>query len=138
MPDHAVLVKSRLLDPDGPVVALLGGDNVCCGPLVEGANPETAPWITVANEGGTPHPEIPITDRRVQVRVWCGQFQRTLANQVDGAIVNWLHGQNSIDLAPDGFILISQCVVAGQDVVDPDDGYATVLSYYQITARDSA
>lgn len=137
MIDHAVLVRLRLLDSGGPVFSLVG-QNVQCGPLPEGANPELAPWITVNAEGGDAHPEIPITTARLQVRVWCGQFQRTLARTVYAAVHEWLHGKNSIELSPDGFILISQEVVLGQDLIDPDAGYATVLSYYQITARDSA
>lgn len=136
MADSTLLVIKHLLS-DGDLVALLGGENVFGVDLPEKFDPTVQPAITVATEGGSNHPEVPVGAARVKVRVWAGVNQNVLARQIDKEVVRQLHRQNGIDLSPDGFILISQQTVIGQDLTDPEDGYATVLSFYEITSRDS-
>jgi hypothetical protein len=150
MPDATILVRKFLLQ-DAALLALCPGsaptvpasdpdvpEHIVGGVLPEYANPNVyAPFVTIATEGGTSHPEAPINADRVKVRVWAGINQWPLARQVNEEIETWLHRKNQIDLAPAGFIIISQQTVGAQDLTDPDTGWATVVSFYQITNRAS-
>jgi hypothetical protein len=135
--DATLLAINHLLG-DADLLTLLGGENVFGPNLPEKFDPTVQPGITVATEGGSNHPEVPLGAARVKVHVWAGINQAVLARQIDSQIVRRLHRQNQVDLSPDGFIVISQQTVMGQDMTDPDEGYATVLSYYEITTRDSS
>jgi hypothetical protein len=135
--DSTQLVINHLLGDSG-LTTLLGGQNVFGGPIPEKFNPNIQPCVTIDTEGGQPHPEVPIAAARVKVKVWAGRNQGVLARQVDIKVSARLHGQNMIDLAPDGFIIIAQQTVLGQAGIDPELEYATVLSFYEITSRDSA
>lgn len=137
MADPTLLVRKYLLQ-NSALTTLLGGQNVFGGDLPPKFDPTRGPVVTVCAEGGSSYAEVPIATDRVKIRIWAGVAQYMLARQVYGELAKWLHGKNQINLAPDGFIIISQETVRGQDVTDPDDGYATVLSFYQITTRESS
>lgn len=152
MADANILVQNFLLQ-DSALVALLGGQNIFSGDLPEKYNPElgaagaqnvwpdlgtNGPAITVCTEGGAAHPEIPMAADRVKVRVWCGINQFPVARRIYNELQKFLHGPCMVDLGSDGFILSSLEVVRGQDLTDPDTGWATVISFFRITARDSA
>jgi hypothetical protein len=150
MADSSLLVRKFLLQ-DTALMTLCPGsaptigtvadlpEHILAGDLPEKADPTTyAPFVTICTEGGQGHPEVPMAADRVKIRVWAGVNQAALARAVYLEIEGWLNRRNQIDLAPDGFIIISQESVRGQDLTDPEDGYATVLTWYEITSRDSA
>ena len=150
MSDPTLLVRKFLLQ-DAALLALCPGgaptiagsspdlpSHIVGGELPKYADPNAyAPFVTISCEGGTSHPEAPISADRVKIRVWAGINDYPTARQVYGEISNWLNRKNLIDLAPDGFIIISQETVGAQDLTDPDTGWATLVVFYQITNRDS-
>lgn len=137
MADPTILVTKYLLQ-DNSLVAILGGENVFGNELPEEFDPTDNPAVTVCAEGGHGHAEVPVATDRIQIRAWAGINQGQLARRVYNEIEKWLNRKNRIELAPDGHIIISQEAVRGQAVTDPDEGYATVLTYYEITSRDSS
>lgn len=135
MPNPRLLVRTYLLQ-DATLVSLLGGNNIYGSKLPEKYDPGVHPAVVLCAEGGTSHPEAPITIDRVKVQVWAGINQAVLARQVYEEIHNWLHSATSINLSPNGFIISSLEAVRGQDLTDPDSGWDTVVSFFQITARN--
>lgn len=136
MVDTNVLVRQYLLQ-NSTLLALLGPYQVM-GHLPEKFNPLSGPIVVVNTEGGNAHPEIPIQTQRVKIRVWAGVDGYQIARQVYGVVHDWLHGQNDLDFGDFGTILASIETVTGQDITDPDSGWATVLAYYDVTVRDGA
>lgn len=138
MVDHNLLIK-ELLDNTSAVKSLLGSLGVRIGDVPEKFDPlnapSTSPCVTLCREGGDSFENAPIKTARMKIRVWAGKNQRLLANQVYAEICDALDGLNSVQLAA-GFILKCFEAVAGQDLSDPDTGWATVLSYYEVTARE--
>jgi hypothetical protein len=136
MVDPNLLVRQYLLQ-NSALLAMLGSYQVV-GHLPEKFDPANGPIVVVNTEGGESHPEIPIQTQRVKVRVWAGVNGFAVAREVYGVVHDWLHGQNDLDFGDLGTILASIETVTGQDITDPDTGWATVLAYYDVTVRDGA
>lgn len=136
MVDPNLLVRHYLLQ-NSTLLAMLGPYQVTAH-LPEKFDPLNGPIVVVGTEGGSSHPEIPIQTQRVKVRVWAGVDGYAVARQVYGVVHDWLHGQNDLDFGDLGTILASIEVVTGQDITDPDSGWATVLAYYDVTVREGA
>jgi hypothetical protein len=136
--DHNLLIK-ELLDSTPAVTSLLGSLGVRIGDVPEKFDPlnapATSPCVTLCREGGDSFENAPIKTARMKIRVWAGKNQRLLANEVYGEICDALDGRNSVQLTG-GFIIKCLESVGGQDLSDPDTGWATVLSYYEVTARE--
>ena len=117
-----------------------GGPPVFAGKLPELYNPKQAGHglaivVTVGGsaptDGGVAHPEIPIIDPRMQVRVWAGNYEFVRARQLDGAIYDWIHGKTALVFSGIGFVLSALNQVLGQDMTDPS-GLVTVVSWYHL------
>ena len=138
MVDHNVLVLEQL-NGYSPLTSILGSFKAVAGQLPEKFDPETnpasSPIVVVCREGGTPFENAPVKTARMKVDVWCGINQYLKANQVYAQVFAALNGITSIQLT-DGFIIHSNEEVSGQDLTDPDTGWARVLSYYEVTARE--
>lgn len=137
MVDHNLLVIERL-NSVSALTSILGSFGVVGGELPEKFDPEsapaTSPIVVVCREGGTPFENAPVKTARMKVRVWAGINQFVKANQVYAQVFEALHGITSVQLA-DGFIIHANETESGQDLTDPDTQWATVLSYYEVTAR---
>lgn len=138
MVDHKKLVK-QFLDAQTSVTSLLGNIGVHAGDLPQKFDPlnspETSPCVTIARDGGTSFENAPIKTARMRVKVWAGRDEQLKASNVYAAIFDALDGQTSVQLA-DGFIITAYEDVAGQDLTDPEEGWATVLSYWSVMARE--
>lgn len=135
MPDSSLLVKTYLLQ-DAALISMLGPFKVKAGDLPAKFNPENGACVTVCAEGGQSHPENPTVKDRIKIRIWAGVDQYSLAHKIYEQVWLWLHGKNGINLPPDGFIIVSQESARGSDLTDPDTGWATVVTFYEITSRD--
>ena len=66
--------------------------------------------------------------------MWAGINKFVIASQVFRALHDVLKYAAPVQVAG-GFILSCVPDVVGQSLTDPDAGWATVLSYYEVTAR---
>src|SRR4051812_19359406 len=121
------------------ITSLLGtnaNSSIYAGDLPERFDPLLGAAIQIQTVGGIPHSEVlPLLDERKQVRVWAGIEQYALARQIYGAVRDLIHGGQNVDFGADGHVIRCIEVTSGQDVTDPDTGWATVLAFYQLMAR---
>lgn len=123
------------------VTSLLGSNannSIYAGDLPEHYDPANGPAIQIFTSGGASDSEVTVLVReRKHVRVWAGTEQYDVARAVYGAIRDSIHGQSNIVLgAPaNGTIVTCNEVTSGQDVTDPDLGWATVVAFYEIRAH---
>jgi len=135
--DHN-LVLVEYLNSISALTNLLGTFKVVAGQLPEKFDPEAAPGsspiVVISREGGAPFENAPIKTARMKVRVWAGINQYKKASDVYAQVFVALHGACGIQLS-DGVIIHASEEVSGQDITDPDTNWATVLSYWSVTAR---
>lgn len=90
--------------------------------------------VVIGTRGGVAHPEIAgWRTERVQVTAWA--LISADARKVYGAVYDYLHGLQAVDRSTDGFLVVALEVVSGQDVVDPDTGWATCVGFFNVTVR---
>lgn len=135
------LLKAKNGTEDNPVVLALTQDNIeriYCVSLPLKFNPEEGYAILLQCEGGNTHPEVNGLDTlRFQVRVWGKVRDFEGVRLIYQAIKDWAHGKQKMSFAEvDGSILSCLEVVPGQDVTDPETGWATVVSFYELTIRN--
>ena len=138
MVDHNQVLRDYLGSVSA-LTSLLGSFGVVAGQLPEkfdpDATPASSPCVVVNREGaGTPFETSAIVTARMKVRTWCGMNQYQKAAQVDAQIFEALALVNGVTVAS-GTIIKSIPNAVGNDITDPDTGWATVLSYYEVTAR---
>lgn len=144
MIDPITLVRTWLLIIGSPVPAALAGERVWGVTLPEwddlnetGFRPEDGPGVVLTVQGGNAHTEIlPIQKFQIGVRVWAGENQSAIARRAYIVIFGWLHGKNNLDFGAVGSVISSVEATAGQDIIDPDSGWATVFGQYEILVRD--
>lgn len=137
MTDINKIVRAWLLQSGSGIATQLNGARVYGGNLPEGFTPADGGGIVLSVDGGQGHSEIAAIQKvRVVVRCWRGPDEYDKARADYRAVYDWIHAKNNISFGADGTILSSVEAVTGQDVVDPDTGWATVVAFYQITARD--
>jgi hypothetical protein len=90
--------------------------------------------VVIGTRGGDAHPEIKgwVTER-VQITAWA--LISLDARKVYGAVYDYLHGLQALDCGGNGFLVTALEVVSGQDVVDPDTGWATCVGFFNVTVR---
>jgi hypothetical protein len=103
----------------------------------EGFRPEDGAWIVIDCRGGSAHIEAPIISPSMQVRVWAGVRQFLEARTRYLEVFDLIHGQTFVDFDVDGHVILCYEEVQGQDITDPDTGYATVLSFFQMKCRSN-
>lgn len=96
----------------------------------DGFNPKDGPWIVISRRGGLAHSEADLFMPSVQIRVWADAEQFPVASARSIEVFNLIHQQTSKDFDQDGYVISCLQEGADQDVVDPETGYATVLSFY--------
>ena len=140
MADSNKILRQYLLQ-SSDLTTLLGTANafggVYVGDLPEHFDPKRGPCVQITGAGGRPNPEIPpLSDDRKQVRVWADVEQYQLARQVYAAVAAQINGKDNVKLSS-GYLMRSIAVTAGQDVTDPETGWATVIAFYQVMVRDN-
>lgn len=123
------------------ITSLLGtnaNNSIYGGDLPEHFDPALGAGIQIFTAGGSSDSEIVVLVReRKQIRVWAGTEQYDVARAIYGAIHDAIHGQSMVVLgAPaNGTIVTCNEVSSGQDITDPDTGWATVVAFYEIRAH---
>ena len=97
----------------------------------DGFQPSDGPWIVVNVRGGLSETEAPIIKPSLQVRVWADQDQFDIARSRYLEIYDLIQGQQ-IDLDVDGRVIACSEDQQGQDVVDQDTGFATVIAFFTL------
>lgn len=106
--------------------------------LPEYWDPKDGPGLVIGVRGGNAHAEIlGLIKPSFQVRVWAGPNEQDVAWKVYGKIFDSCHGVCNVNLNADGFILSCLETVTGQDVTDPDSGYATVIGFFDLQMRSN-
>jgi hypothetical protein len=103
----------------------------------DGFRPSDGPWTVINCRGGTAETEAPIIKPSMQVRVWAGPNQFLLARATYLAIYDLIQG-GQINLDVDGRVIACSEDQQGQDVVDQDTGFATVIAFFTLQACASS
>jgi len=136
MVDANVILRRWLTDPAGPVWPLLGSvPRIYAGALPEGFNPESGLGILIHVRGGFSEIEMPVIHPSVQITTYAPQNKFAAARGLYLAIYDWIHGKFKVDFGSDGHVISCLEEVQGQDIVDPDEGWATVVAFYGMTLR---
>jgi hypothetical protein len=144
----AILATRTILLADvasGGIVSLVG-QNVYGGQLPEHYNPEVSsvaepagdgPAITLIVKGGTTHAEIPLQEVDVQLTIWAGVNQNLNARAIYERCFQVLHGLCNQSLGSAGQVARILATVPGQDVVDADTGWATIIGAFNLMLIDT-
>ncbi len=123
------------LTTSAAIVALVG-DNINCPDLPAGANPAAGEkWISFFSRGGTADLYVPFLTSALQLKAWARTAVE--AREIYRAVFDLVHGASAVDLGVDGFIVCAWEQVQGQDLSDPDTGWATVLAFFDVTIRNA-
>lgn len=136
--DSNVLLRKWILSKPS-ITALLGtnvGGSVYIGDLVKGYNPDLGLAVQIINVGGQTEPETFISNDRKQVRVWGGVEKGLDCKQLYLEIRKQIHGATNVAVPGAGYVMSCLEAVSGQDITDPDTGWATVLGFFQLMARE--
>jgi|SRR5579864_218913 len=116
-------------------IATLVGTNVFAPALPEGFSLESGVnAIVVRRRGGPRHPEIPALVRP-SIAVECWSLDSVVARQIYGLVSDKIHGSTSIDLGANGFIILAQEEVGGQDIFDPVTHWPMTFGYFRLIIR---
>ena len=144
----AILATLTILQADtvpGGVVSLVG-QNVYGGQLPEHFNPEVSstaepagdgPAITLEVKGGSSHPEMPLQEVDVQVRVWAGINANFLARSIYNRCFQVLHGLCDVNAGGAGLVKRILATVPGTDLVDTDTGWSTIVGAFNMMIMDN-
>lgn len=102
-----------------------------------GFNPADGAWAVVSVVGGGFHSEAPIFNGQIQITVYANVDEVIAAVNMTSAIRALIHGQNHIDLSPDGFVMACNENLGSQPGAEPDAGYATMISMYDMILRSN-
>lgn len=139
MVDTHDLVRTWLLSINA-ITTLIGSDNInggiYCGDLPENFNPANGMAIQISAAGGSQHPEIKVlNDDKKMIRIWAQANDYLNAHKLYALVSDTMHGATNLDFSAKGYMMRCQEIIAGQDVTDPDTGWATVVSFYNVMAR---
>jgi hypothetical protein len=138
--DTSLLLRTWLLTLQ-PVTTLIGNGNInggiYCGDLPESFQPINGPCVQIMHSGGSAHPEIKLlADDKKMIRVWAGANEYLKAHQLYSCVYDGIHTATNLDFGANvGYMMRCLEVIAGQDVTDPDTGWATVVAFYNLMAR---
>lgn len=143
----AVLAAITILLADtvpGGIVSLVD-QNVFGGQLPEHYNPEVStaaepsgngPAITIDVKGGSTHPEIPLQEVDLQIRIWAGINNNYVARAIYSRCFQVLHGLTGV-ITDGGMVKRVLATIPGTDLVDSDTGWATIVGAFNMMIMDS-
>lgn len=137
--DTHLLLRNWLLTI--PSITAMTGDvnvneGIYCGDLPDSFTPTNGLGIQILASGGSAHPEIlTVDDDKKLIRVWAGKNEYLKAHQLYTLIRSALHAATNLDFGASGYVMRCLEIIAAQDVTDPDTGWATVVSFYNLMAR---
>lgn len=106
--------------------------------LGQGYDPENdRPALVVTVKAGQTHSEMPTAKFQMQVTAWAGINQFALARRASYDAWTAVRDIQNVDYGADGFIITLYETTPGQQVTDPDTGWATVISTYELQARSN-
>lgn len=95
------------------------------------------PWVVVSNAGGEFHSEAPIFRGFIQVTVYADVDEVVAALTLAEQIRTLIHGKNHINLTPDGYVMACNESATEMPSAEPDAGYATAISMYEVILRSN-
>jgi hypothetical protein len=150
IPDSNVLLRKWLLQStdlaavlpprDGLGVKCTSGDpnnsgSIYIGVMPKGFDPVDGPGMQIGTRGGSPHPEIiDLAQPSIQVRFWDAPGKDVRCRTAYRTFFDFVHGKVG-EVA--GFGIIKSCVVEvdGQDGIDPETKWVSVLTFVQLIAH---
>ncbi|KKN50675.1 hypothetical protein LCGC14_0630240 [marine sediment metagenome] len=120
------------LATDAPLVANVS-TRVWTPRLLQSA---TFPAINLFVANGRVLGEIPIIETTFQITCWHGTDAEK-ARETSRLLHDALHGKANQNIPGVGFMLTAFEDVLGQDIVDPDNGWFSVLSFYRVRFREN-
>lgn len=129
----------------GGLVSLVGS-NMFGGQLPEHYNPEVSstaepagngPAITLLVKGGSTHPEMPLQEVDVQVKVWAGINANFLSRSIYNRCFQVLNGLCMVPVGAAGLVKRILATVPGVDDVDPDTGWSVTLGAFNVMIMDN-
>lgn len=112
----------------------LVGDFVCCPDLPEKFDAMAGmKALVILVRGGSSQIEVPIIEPSIQIKAWA--LKGPDARAIYAAAYDQVHGKCMVNLGADGFVLSCYEEQQGQDITDPDTGWATVVASFRLTMR---
>lgn len=108
------------------------------GSLPIGYDPTGNPAVVVTVKGGQTHPEILLQKFALQVAVWGGVNEFVQSRYVSFNVAEIAHGINNKDGGQFGTTVACVETSPGQEIVDPESGWSTVISTFELLARKSS
>jgi hypothetical protein len=137
MSDVAVVVRDYLLAQEAVTDILgtnLNSSIYAADDLPEHFDPKLGGCVQLIRSGGISPVEIPpLIIGRLQLRVWVDQEQYQLSSDIYGAVRDALHGTTNVPL-DDGFLFSALEITGPQEMTDPESGWVSVNSFWQIMA----
>jgi hypothetical protein len=135
MIDPVQFVRQWLLNTSA--VTALAGTDVYGDILPENLDPTTNPAVVITVKGGVGHIEIAkLGEIEVQLRCWAGVNKFVTARHLYGACYDTLQTGQMVTISGIGTAICSYEISAGQSVVDPDTGWATVVGAFHVKLRE--
>lgn len=133
------------IDPVILVISVLRADagflfNEFGGALPELYDPSqtgSGPAVVVTVKGGLTHPEMPLQKFSMQVKAWAGVNEFIQARYCSYLAFKSAHGVLNTSFGQYGFIVSLLESTPGIEVVDPDSGWSTVVSTFELLARSN-
>lgn len=118
-----------------PALTAIVGTNIYCPVLPELFSCAGGlKAVVVRRRGGSRHPEISaLLEPSFAIEAWA--LEAPDAQQIHGILSDQIHGATSVDLGVNGFVILAQEEVSGQDITDPVTRWAMVVSYYRVWLR---
>ncbi len=107
------------------------------GSLPIGYDPTGNPAVVVTVKGGSSHSEMLLQKFSLQVKVWGGVNEFVASRYVSFNVAQIAHGVNNKNGGQFGTTVACVETAPGQEVVDPDSGWTSVISTFELLARSN-
>jgi hypothetical protein len=121
------------------LIAMVPAAQIFGGALREGYDVESnGDAITIRTRGGPVEADVPVLHPSIQVTVFSPKNQYARARSIFGLIFDQVHAQNDINLGSAGYVIAAVAEMPGEDMVDPDTGWAMVVGFFTLLLRATA
>lgn len=107
------------------------------GILPQNYDPTGNPTAVITVKAGTTHPEMPTQRFVLQCRIWAGVNEFVAARVASYYAFKAAHGIVNKNYGQFGTIITCIEASPGQETVDSDSGWATLISTFELLARSN-
>lgn len=100
-------------------------------------DPTGKPAAVVTVKGGSTHSEFLLQKFAIQVACWAGVNEFVLSRKASFLVAAAAHGINNKNGGQYGVTVACVETAPGQEVVDPDSGWSTTISTFELLARSN-